>query len=327
MLDGFASREIVVDAEHGGVRLHLVESMSSPIDAPHVLLVPGQTMPWESYRKVMPRLARTYRVTAMDVRGHGRSQHTPGAYSFGRCADDVVELLRATASTKGPAIVCGNSSGGIIAMIAAARAPELVRGVLMEDPPLFSTDWPRLRDDTWVHGFFEHTLRTLPDLATYFATLRIPTQGKVRLMSFPRPLAWVLGGAIRRRRAKDPTGPVDITWLPLHVRLFVRGLSEYDVDFTRACADGRMCDVDQGTVLAQVRCPITLMKAFSFRHPELGLVGAMDDDDVARAQRIKPDVTVMRFDKPHIIHIAAPRAWCDALDGLARSATPTLNAA
>jgi pimeloyl-ACP methyl ester carboxylesterase len=271
-------------------------------------------MPWESYRKVMPRLARSYRVTAMEVRGHGRSQHTTGAYSFGRCAEDVVDLLRA----RGPALVTGNSSGGIIGMIAAARAPELVRGLLLEDPPLFSTDWPRLKDDTWVHGFFEHTLRTLPDLATYFATLQIPQQGKVKLMSFPRPLAWVLGRAIRRRRAKDPAGPIDIAWLPLHVRLFVRGLSEYDVDFTRACADGRMCDVDQGTVLAQVKCPATLMKAYSFRHPELGLVGAMDDDDVKRATQIKPDLEVIEYAKPHIIHIAAPGEWCDALDAVAR---------
>ncbi|MCC7073705.1 MAG: alpha/beta hydrolase [Deltaproteobacteria bacterium] len=310
-----SDRNVVVDTAHGGVRLHYVEAAPPSPDATPLVLVPGQSMPWDSYQKVIPRLRQRYHVFALDVRGHGTSQHTPGEYSFGRCADDLIELLRTV--VRRPALLTGNSSGGIIGMIAAARAPELVRGLLMEDPPLFSTDWPRLRDDTWVHGFFVHTVNTLPDLATYFATLRIPTKGRVKLMSFPRPLAWFLGGAIRRRQAKRPGAPVDIPWLPLHVRLFVRGLSEYDVDFTRACVDGRMCDVDQGSVLAQVRCPATLMTAHSFRHPELGLVGAMDDDDVARARQIQPAMEVQRLQKPHVIHLADPRAFCGAIDALA----------
>jgi pimeloyl-ACP methyl ester carboxylesterase len=319
---GFSSRLHTVDVAHGGVRLHLVEGPTPPatrLPTPALVLIPGQSMPWMSYLKVLGPLSQRYRLFVLDVRGHGQSQHTPGQYTFGRCADDVIELLRAV--VQGPALLSGNSSGGIIAMIAAARAPELVRGVLMEDPPLFSTDWPRLKDDTWVHGFFVHTINTLPDLARCFSELQIPTQGKGKLMSFPRPLAWLLGGAIRRRQRRHPNQPVDIPWLPLHVRLFVRGLSEYDVDFTRACTDGRMCDVDQGTVLAQTRCPITLMKAFSFRHPTLGLVGAMDDDDVARARRIRPDMVVHTSNQTHILHIADPKGFCRAIDALAARVT------
>lgn len=315
-LEGFEQRDVVID----GVRLHYAESAPARPDLPAVVLVPGQSMPWHSYRKVMPALARDFHVFALDVRGHGQSEHTPGHYSFSRCGQDLVEILRAV--VKRPAICCGNSSGGIIALWAAAHAPELVRGVLAEDPPLFSTEWPRLRDDTWVHGFFVHTVNTLPDLAKYFSGLRIPSQGKVKLMSFPRPLAWVLGGAIRRRQAKHPGAPVDIAWLPLPVRLFVRGLSEYDVDFTRACVDGRMCDMDQHAELARVQCPMTLMQAYSFRHPELGLVGAMDDADVAEALRIKPDLVVERWPKPHIIHIAAPREYVASLRALAARCQP-----
>ena len=136
-------------------------------------------------------------------------------------------------------------------------------------------------------------------------------------MSFPGPLAWLLGGAIRRHQARHPGRPVDLPWLPLNVRLFVRGLSAYDVDFTRACTDGRMCDMDHAAELAAVRCPMMLLQAHSFRHPTLGLVGAMDDADVARAQALKPDLIVQRWPKPHVIHLAAPRAWAEALLGLA----------
>jgi pimeloyl-ACP methyl ester carboxylesterase len=139
----------------------------------------------------------------------------------------VREVIRA------PALVSGNSSGGIMALRAASIAPEWVRGIVLEDPPLFTTEHPRAKE-TWVQGFFEHTVRTLPDLALYFSTLTIPRERGVELMKFPRPLAWILGGAIRRHQAAHPGAPVDLWWLPLHVRLFVRGLSEYDVDFTRA---------------------------------------------------------------------------------------------
>jgi pimeloyl-ACP methyl ester carboxylesterase len=303
------------DAVVNGVRLHYAEG---PPHGPPLVLVPGQSFPWHSYRKVIPALSARHHVFALDVRGHGKSEHTPGRYTFSTCGDDLVSFLRDV--VQAPALLSGNSSGGIIAIDAAAKAPELVRGVLAEDPPLFTTEWPRMRDDTWVHSFFQHVVSTLPDLATFFATLTLPAQKGSKLMSFPRPLAWVLGGAIRRRQAKAPGAPVDIAWLPLQVRLFVRGLSEYDVDFTRACVDGRICDMDQGAQLAKVTCPMTLMQASSFRHPDLGLVGAMGDEDVARAQQIKPDLRVVRVRKPHVVHIADPRGFVTEIEALAARA-------
>lgn len=304
-------REVVVD----GVRLHLAEAGQG---VPLVLL-PGQSLAWDSYQRVLPRLAPHFRVFAVDVRGHGLSEHTPGRYSFTRCADDLIGILRQVLD--GPALCAGNSSGGIIAMLAAARAPELVRGVLAEDPPLFSTDWPRLRDDTWVYRFFEHVVQTLPDLAGFFSTLQVPVQGNKRLMSFPKPLSWVLGGAIRRRQRSAPGKPVDIGWLPLHVRLFVRGLSEYDVDFTRACVDGRLCDVDQASELARVACPMTLVQAASFRGADGKLVGAMDDADVERAKAVKPDLVVERVNRTHVVHLADPRLYVGWVKALAARCT------
>ena len=174
----FLEREVVLD----GVRLNYVEG---PPNGPAVVLVPGQSMPWQSYQRVLGPLARRFRVFAIDVRGHGKSQHTPGDYSFSRCGADLVAFLRHV--VKGPAMCCGNSSGGLIALWAAANAPELVSALLMEDPPLFTAQWPRMRDDTWVYDFFVHVVKTLPDLATFFSTLTIPSRGKVKLMSFPRP--------------------------------------------------------------------------------------------------------------------------------------------
>lgn len=302
----------------GGVKHRYVEG---PDHGPAVVLVPGQSMPWQSYQRVLPLLARRFHVFAMDVRGHGKSQHTPGQYSFSRCGQDLALFLREV--VKRPALCAGNSSGGLISLWAAANAPELVSALLMEDPPLFTTEWPRSKQDTWVHGFFVHVVNTLPDLAGFFSTLRIPTKGNLKLMSFPRPLAWLLGGAIRRHQARAPGAPVDLRWLPLHVRLFVRGLSEYDVDFTRACTDGRMYDLDHAATLQAVRCPSLLIQADSFRHPELGLVGAMGDDDVARAKEALPSLQVERWQSTHVVHLAAPKRYVAALEALSSRAGPS----
>ncbi|MFT3710821.1 MAG: alpha/beta hydrolase [Archangium sp.] len=311
MIDGFVAHEVHLD----GVRIHYVEG---PRNGSPVVLVPGQSMPWESYQRVMPLLARRHHVFVTDVRGHGRSQHTPGAYTFSRCGTDLIRFLEQV--VREPAACAGNSSGGIIAAYAAANAPQLVSGLLMEDPPLFSTEWPRIRDDTWVYDFFVHVVNTLPDLAGFFSTLKLPSKGGKKLMSFPRPLAWILGGAIRRRQRANPGKPVDIWWLPLAVRLFVRGLSEYDVDFTRACTDGRMFDLGpHAELLARIRCPASLIQADSFRTDELGLVGAMDDDDVKRAVAALPALHVEKWASPHVVHVAAPKRYVEAIERVATS--------
>lgn len=298
------------DVTVDGVRLHY----AAMGEGPPVVLVPGQSFPWQSYQRVMPALARRHRVYALDVRGHGKSQHTPGEYTFSRCGRDLVRFLETV--VRSPALVSGNSSGGLIGLWAAANAPALVRGLLLEDPPLFSAEWPRLRDDTWVHDFFVHVVKTLPDLAGFFSTLRVPTRPGKALMEFPRPLAWVLGSAIRRHQRQKPGAPVDLWWLPMHVRLFVRGLSEYDVAFTRACVDGSMFDMDHADCLSRVQCPVVLLQAASFRDDQLGLVGAMDDDDLARARALRPGLIVESWPKPHVVHLAAPRAWLRLVERL-----------
>lgn len=309
---GFVERTLLVD----GVRLNLCEG---PVRGPTVVLVPGQTMPWESYQRVLPRIAHRTHAVALDVRGHGRSQHTPGAYTFSRLGRDLVGVLEQVA--RGPAVLTGNSSGGIIALWAAANAPERVAAVLAEDPPLFSSEWPRMRDEPFMHALFSRARDALSgpgprDVSRFFDGFTVPIQGREKVMSFPRPIAWVLGGAIRRHQRRWPGAPVDLAWLPLHLRLFVRGLSEYDPDFSASCADGRMCDVDHAAMLSAVRCPITLLHANWFRHPTQGLVGAMDDQDTARALAAAPQTTLQRWRSAHVMHIADPRRFAEALLGL-----------
>jgi hypothetical protein len=45
-----------------------------------------------------------------------------------------------------------------------------------------------------------------------------------------------------------------------------------------------------------------LLHANWVRHPELGLSGAMDDDDAALARELAPEMQFKRIDSDHVIH-------------------------
>jgi pimeloyl-ACP methyl ester carboxylesterase len=73
-------------------------------------------------------LADHGRVLGVDARGHGRSG-ARGPWTTDRMAADVVDVL----AELGPAVVIGHSMGGLHGLVAAARRPELVRALVVED--------------------------------------------------------------------------------------------------------------------------------------------------------------------------------------------------
>ncbi|AXX32019.1 alpha/beta fold hydrolase [Actinosynnema pretiosum subsp. pretiosum] len=108
-------------------------------DRPALVLVPEQGGSWWSYERVMPLPARDFHVFAVDLRGRGRSTRTPRRYSLDDFGNDLVRFLALV--VRRPAVVAGNSSGGVLAAWSSAYAmPGQVRAVLLEDPPLFSSE-------------------------------------------------------------------------------------------------------------------------------------------------------------------------------------------
>ncbi len=100
---------------------------------PPVLLLHGSTMRSEDWDNIFPRLATRYRVVAYDARGHGRSGRS-ASYDLGGFVADARRVVNEVLVR--PAIVVGHSLGGAVALVLAAEAPELVRGVVLEDPLL-----------------------------------------------------------------------------------------------------------------------------------------------------------------------------------------------
>ncbi|GAA2099493.1 hypothetical protein GCM10009801_71190 [Streptomyces albiaxialis] len=79
-------------------------------------------------------LARERPLLMADRRGYGQSPDTERS-DFEEDADDLVEVLEGLPG--GPAHLVGHANGGLAALIAAGRRPELVRSLALIQPAVF----------------------------------------------------------------------------------------------------------------------------------------------------------------------------------------------
>lgn len=117
--------------ETGVVAINYAEG---PKAGPPLVLLHGVTSRWQGFLTMIPTLAQRWHVVAADLRGHGRSGRVPGRYGVMEYAGDVMALIRHLGDE--PAAVLGHSLGAMVAIGVAAEAPDLVRAVVLEDPPL-----------------------------------------------------------------------------------------------------------------------------------------------------------------------------------------------
>src|ERR687886_1016756 len=132
----------------------------------------GAALNWMA---VGPGLARSHRVLAPDMRGFG------GTPLLGRSADvDANQRLldRFVREVAGPsAILVGNSMGGLLSVLQAARQPETVQALVLANPAL---PWRlRRRPDLRVGAIFGALL--LPGLAEWRLRRRLRRWGPDRL--------------------------------------------------------------------------------------------------------------------------------------------------
>jgi pimeloyl-ACP methyl ester carboxylesterase len=113
-----------------GLQHHLVMGGSGP----PIMLVHGWMGSWYHWRKVMPLLARSHTVIAVDARGYGDSEKPESGYD----GLTLVEDLRAIASSLGlgPLVIAGHDMGALPALLYAARHPDEVRALIYMDEPL-----------------------------------------------------------------------------------------------------------------------------------------------------------------------------------------------
>lgn len=99
-----------------------------------ILLLHGSTSRWQSFSSLITDLQQNYHVYALDLRGHGKSGRTPGAYKLQDHLQDICLFIEK--HIQKPVYIFGNSLGGMIAIMLAAQHPNLVRALMIGDAPI-----------------------------------------------------------------------------------------------------------------------------------------------------------------------------------------------
>jgi pimeloyl-ACP methyl ester carboxylesterase len=128
-------------------------------DAPTIVLLHGWTLSADLnwFSGVYDVAARHGRVLAPDLRGHGRGLRSDEPFTLDAVADDVIGLIRSCDANR--AILVGYSLGGSVALLCAARAPELVEGLVLASTDLQWRDGLRDHVEWFVLGLAEYVLR------------------------------------------------------------------------------------------------------------------------------------------------------------------------
>lgn len=114
-------------------------------DGPPLVLLHGGVDPSQTFGAPLDAMARTHRVIAIHMRGHGLSTDTDAPWSSELMADDVAAVLRQLSI--GRARFMGYSLGAGVALQVAFRHPELVEKLVSVSVDYRTDDdYPEVRE-------------------------------------------------------------------------------------------------------------------------------------------------------------------------------------
>lgn len=260
----------------GKVKLNYVVG---PPNGKPIVFIPGQGASWKEYSLLLPKLAQRFQVFALSLRGHGNSSKTPDHYTFNILGEDMTAFLRKIVGE--PAIVGGNSLGGVLAIWLAANSPEWIKGVVCEDPPLFTCEYPLIKK-TWVYEIFKLTSTPKKD------------RSLIRLLRdikkiFPKEV---------RKHSSQVMGRKSFSIL--------KG-TDFDPTFSKAFVNGTAGEgFDHATALATIEQPILFLHARWFLI-EGRILGALSDAEVDRVKDlVRGSLKYVKMNCGHAIPFEKP---------------------
>ena len=273
------------ELEHGDVVLAFDDTGEREL--PPVVLLHGLSAARSTWRPLTDALAGRYRVVALDDRGHGESSHAPGTYTLDHYSADAIALLEDRLDR--PAVLIGHSLGGVIAASVARKRPDLVRGVLLEDPPLFvGTREPD--EPSPILAMFGLMRQVLSDMQSRGAPLE------------------EYEAMLRVAPAMSAKGTMAETLGDNGVRAQARAMASLDPQiFTPAIDNTALAGADPHVPLG---CPTLVLRA------EESLGAAFSAADEADFLATNPDATVTKIEgASHLIHDEQPDRFRDEVEG------------
>ena len=101
-----------------------------------MLILPGGLGNSSYIRLFIPYLADKYTLYSIDYRGYGKSDRTSSQYRFEDIQKDIESFIRDI--IKQPVFIFGLSAGGWFGSMVTAHSPDVVKGLIIGDTPLFA---------------------------------------------------------------------------------------------------------------------------------------------------------------------------------------------
>ena len=190
---------------------------------------------------VARRLPGGWSVVAPDLRGRGASNDLPGPYGMAAHAEDCAAVAAAVA--EGPVVVLGESMGAYVAVVLAARHPEVVARLVLADGGIPLPVPPGADPDAVLEAVLGPALARLVQV--------FPSRSAY--LEF-----WRAHPAVSKAWGPDVEAYLDYDLEPVEGGFRSRARPE------PVRTDGREHIVDPTLVadsLRQVRCPVTLLRA------------------------------------------------------------------
>jgi len=127
----------------GKVKINYLDYGSSLVEP--LVMLHGGAWRWQEYLSLIPSLSQRWHIYALDLRGNGRSGWVADHYNLEDFTEDNVKFVR---QLNAPAVLIGHSIGGVIALMVAARCPEKVKALIIEDSPLTLDNYKRIIDSS-----------------------------------------------------------------------------------------------------------------------------------------------------------------------------------
>ncbi|KAF2712010.1 alpha/beta-hydrolase [Pleomassaria siparia CBS 279.74] len=116
----------------------LFYTLSGSSNNTSILIIHGWTADSHDWSWQISFLVETHHVIAMDLRGHGKSAAPKGvSYTPQTQAKDAAALLRHLKYEK-DIVVMGHSMGSVTASALAVQEPDLIKAIVLVDPPYWA---------------------------------------------------------------------------------------------------------------------------------------------------------------------------------------------
>jgi pimeloyl-ACP methyl ester carboxylesterase len=258
---------LVLDRD--GVRLACLDFGGQ---GPPVLLLHGLAGHAGEWSETADWLASSHRVLALDGRGHGRSEREPDDVSLAARVADVVFAIEQL--DVGPVVLIGQSLGGHLAMLVAARHPASVRALIVVEAS------PAGAGSEQAAALAEEVGDSLARWPAPFAS----REAAVEFFGGPSVGASAWADGLEQRGG--------LWWPAFEIDVMKQMLREAIVE-------------DHWSQWRRIGCPTLVLR---------GANGTLEPADAQRMAEQRPGVRVVEIaDAGHDLHLERPAAWREAV--------------